>query len=192
MYPSEPATPVAPVRPALPTRAPAKDRDLVRQVAKRALRNLAPGDVPAPLTALLRSLVEGRAVSTITLPAPRAGAPSTLASSDATPPIVIVVATAPRDAEREAGRALGLTEREAEVAALAAQGFSAVNIAAALEIGESTVRTHLKRTYAKLGVFSRVELTRRLTAPSDDLVCVIRPTPAGDAPRAARPLQRVG
>lgn len=57
---------------------------------------------------------------------------------------------------------LGLSGREGEVALLAARGFTALNIAAHLNVAESTVKTHLKRVYRKLGVFSRVELTRTL------------------------------
>lgn len=51
---------------------------------------------------------------------------------------------------------------EAQVAALAAEGYQVLNIAARLGVSESTVRTHLRRVYAKLGVHSRVELARAL------------------------------
>ena len=56
----------------------------------------------------------------------------------------------------------GLSARETEVAALAAEGFSVVAIAHRLGIAESTVSSHLKRVYRKLGVCSRVELVARL------------------------------
>jgi len=56
----------------------------------------------------------------------------------------------------------GLSARETEVAALAADGFSVVAIAHRLGIAESTVSSHLKRVYRKLGVCSRVELVARL------------------------------
>lgn len=55
-----------------------------------------------------------------------------------------------------------LTTREGEIAALAAEGFSVVTIAHRLGIAESTVSSHLKRVYKKLGVCSRVELAARL------------------------------
>lgn len=54
-----------------------------------------------------------------------------------------------------------LTAREREVAELAAAGWLAREIAAALFIGERTVEGHLARVYARLGVRSKVELARR-------------------------------
>ena len=55
----------------------------------------------------------------------------------------------------------GLTRREQEVAALAARGASAREIADQLVIGERTVETHLANIYRKLNVRSRVELMAR-------------------------------
>lgn len=57
---------------------------------------------------------------------------------------------AARDAMRE------LTEREAEVAALVAQGQSNDDIAAQLYVSVSTVKAHLASIQAKLGVDNRV------------------------------------
>ena len=54
-----------------------------------------------------------------------------------------------------------LTPRELEVARLAAAGYSAREIGERLFIGERTVEGHLARAYAKLGVASKVELSRR-------------------------------
>jgi DNA-binding CsgD family transcriptional regulator/tetratricopeptide (TPR) repeat protein len=54
-----------------------------------------------------------------------------------------------------------LTPRERDVARLAAQGQTAPEIAGILVIGTRTVETHLVRIYAKLGVSSKRELTRR-------------------------------
>lgn len=70
-----------------------------------------------------------------------------------TPPVGRVALPAP---------SVGLSAREAEVAMYAARGFTALNIAARLNVAESTIKTHLKRVYKKLGVYSRVELTRKL------------------------------
>jgi DNA-binding CsgD family transcriptional regulator len=53
-----------------------------------------------------------------------------------------------------------LTNREREVARLAAEGASAKEIAERLFIGERTVETHLANAYAKLGIGSKVELVR--------------------------------
>lgn len=53
-----------------------------------------------------------------------------------------------------------LTLREREVAELAAQGYTARELAARLGIGERTVESHLAGVYAKLGVHSKLELVR--------------------------------
>lgn len=51
-----------------------------------------------------------------------------------------------------------LTQREAEVARMVANGCSDLNIAQSLKISENTVGSHLRRVYAKLGVHSRAEI----------------------------------
>jgi ATP/maltotriose-dependent transcriptional regulator MalT len=58
-----------------------------------------------------------------------------------------------------------LTDREREVATLAAQGWSNTRIAQRLVLSIRTVESHLYHTYAKLGVTSREELADRLFAP---------------------------
>lgn len=55
-----------------------------------------------------------------------------------------------------------LTAREADIASLAVVGYSVLSISSRLNIAESTVCTHLKRIYKKLGVRSRAELAWRL------------------------------
>lgn len=59
---------------------------------------------------------------------------------------------------------LNLTPREARVAITLAAGHPAADIARALECAESTVRTHLKRIYRKLGINKQTELVRRILA----------------------------
>jgi DNA-binding CsgD family transcriptional regulator len=54
--------------------------------------------------------------------------------------------------------AAGLTVREAEVARLVAGGASNAGIAATLSVTEATVKAHLTKIYAKLGVRSRTQL----------------------------------
>lgn len=62
------------------------------------------------------------------------------------------------DAPSPAGSHL-LTPREAELVVLLQQGSSNAEIAAALQVGVETVRTHARNIYRKLGVKSRLELT---------------------------------
>jgi DNA-binding NarL/FixJ family response regulator len=54
----------------------------------------------------------------------------------------------------------GLTGREAEVLTLIARGLANADIAAALFIGESTVKTHINNLFHKIGVRSRPEAIR--------------------------------
>lgn len=53
-----------------------------------------------------------------------------------------------------------LTEREREVADLAAAGLSNTEIARRLNVGSGTVKSHLHSVYDKLGVHSRYALMR--------------------------------
>jgi DNA-binding CsgD family transcriptional regulator len=74
------------------------------------------------------------------------------------------MATLPgRDEERPtAARISGLGPVESQVAQLAADGYTVLNIATRLDVSESTVRTHLHRVYVKLGVHGRAELATLL------------------------------
>ena len=56
-----------------------------------------------------------------------------------------------------------LSERERDISELVARGRSNKEVAAELFLSEKTIESTLTRIYAKLGVRSRVELTRRLT-----------------------------
>ena len=58
----------------------------------------------------------------------------------------------------------GLSPSERQVAELVAEGQSNREVAASLFLAERTVASHLTHVYAKLGVRSRTELTRRLTS----------------------------
>jgi DNA-binding NarL/FixJ family response regulator len=68
------------------------------------------------------------------------------------------VAALPALNDASPGRVPGLGASESAVARLAAEGFSVLNISARLGIAETTVKTHLRRLYVKLGVHSRAEL----------------------------------
>lgn len=54
-----------------------------------------------------------------------------------------------------------LTRRERQVAQLAADGYTAAQIATQLGIGVRTVETHLARSYPKLGITGKQQLLRR-------------------------------
>ena len=56
----------------------------------------------------------------------------------------------------------GLTPTESRVAVALATGQTAAGVAGELGCAESTVRTHVKRIYRKLGVRKQTELVRRV------------------------------
>jgi DNA-binding CsgD family transcriptional regulator len=62
------------------------------------------------------------------------------------------------DSARAALRRCGLTAREADVAELVGRGATNAEIARSLHVSEATVKTHLLRTFAKVGVRSRTQL----------------------------------
>ncbi|OZV78240.1 DNA-binding response regulator [Micromonospora echinospora] len=57
----------------------------------------------------------------------------------------------------------GLTQREAEVLGQLAQGRTNAEIAAALFVAETTVKTHINNAFAKIGARNRVEAARYAT-----------------------------
>ena len=59
-----------------------------------------------------------------------------------------------------AGATLGLTGMESQVAVLLAEGRSVAQIAAAMGRKESTIRTHVKHIFVKLGLSRQVDLVR--------------------------------
>ena len=59
----------------------------------------------------------------------------------------------------------GLSKREREIARLLVAGYSGVNVAAIAGLSENTVRTYVRRLYAKLAVSNRADLVRKLIAP---------------------------
>lgn len=74
----------------------------------------------------------------------------------------------------------GLSKREREIARLLVAGYSGVNVAAISGLSENTVRTYVRRLYAKLGVANRADLVRKLMTPepkSSSPSSVIAPPP---------------
>jgi DNA-binding CsgD family transcriptional regulator len=59
-----------------------------------------------------------------------------------------------------------LTPREAEIAALAAEGLASREIARLLGVSVRTVDNHLQHVYVKLGVSNRVALAQAIRRPS--------------------------
>ena len=55
------------------------------------------------------------------------------------------------------GKRDGLSERESQVLVLCAEGLRNREIAAALYVGNETVKTHMRNVFAKLGLRNRVE-----------------------------------
>ncbi|MDE5931049.1 MAG: LuxR C-terminal-related transcriptional regulator, partial [Lachnospiraceae bacterium] len=62
----------------------------------------------------------------------------------------------------EAYRMLGLTNREAELSILIEQGFSNAEIAAELNISETTVKKHISNIFEKLEVNKREQIKEKL------------------------------
>jgi DNA-binding CsgD family transcriptional regulator len=62
------------------------------------------------------------------------------------------------ESARAALQRCGLTAREIDVAELVGRGATNAEIARSLHVSEATVKTHLLRTFAKVGVRSRTQL----------------------------------
>lgn len=69
------------------------------------------------------------------------------------------------DAPKKPAPIEGLSKREREIARLLVAGYSGVNVAAISGLSENTVRTYVRRLYAKLGVNNRADLVRKLVSP---------------------------
>jgi DNA-binding CsgD family transcriptional regulator len=67
--------------------------------------------------------------------------------------------------KQQAAAMEGLSKREREIARLLVAGYSGVNVAAIAGLSENTVRTYVRRLYAKLSVSNRADLVRKLVSP---------------------------
>ena len=75
-----------------------------------------------------------------------------------------LLATGERARQRTARTETELTPQEAQIAELVSQGDSNRDIAAQLFLSPSTVDYHLRKVFRKLGVASRTQLARAMTA----------------------------
>lgn len=76
--------------------------------------------------------------------------------------IVALVAPEPSPVNRHKMKALGLSRRETDIIFLVAQGKTNKEISRELLISENTVKTYIKRLFAKCNVSSRTELVHTL------------------------------
>ncbi|HEY9374038.1 response regulator transcription factor [Streptomyces sp.] len=106
------------------------DADITRAIEAGATGYLLKAERPEELFAAIRSAAEGRTALSA--------------------PVASVVMDRMRGASRPS-----LTDRERDILAQLAQGLGNREIARALFISEATVKTHLGRIYAKLGVDTR-------------------------------------
>ena len=72
-----------------------------------------------------------------------------------------VRAPGPFSPDRRQQKTLGITERELEVLALVAGGFSNREIATQLFVSENTIKTHCARAFEKLGASRRTQAVQR-------------------------------
>jgi DNA-binding CsgD family transcriptional regulator len=95
------------------------------------------------------------------------------------------------DNEKQLKRLYGLTPSEAKIAELLASGTDLPKAAILLNIGLSTVRTHLQRIYGKTDTHHQSELVALLLAgPARLRVCYFRRTDEEDQDRSNRPSQQ--
>lgn len=73
---------------------------------------------------------------------------------------LVAALSRPEPPNRSATRPDGLTGREAEVIGLIGRGLSNAEIAAALFVGETTVKTHINNAFAKIGARNRADAVR--------------------------------
>jgi len=114
------------------------DRDVAQDVLERGASAFVSKHIdPRDLAAVLRQVVDGTVLSSL-------------------------VHSGENRSER-AAREAGLTERETDVLAALAEGWSNKQIAFQLHVGEQAVKYHLTNVYRKLETANRVEALRRAT-----------------------------
>lgn len=84
-------------------------------------------------------------------------APSVFSSDDRVALLLEVLPSRQREIVR-------LSARERTVAGLLVKGYTCLNIAAKLEVSETTIRTYVRRIYRKLGVADRLALSQMVSS----------------------------
>ena len=106
------------------------------------------------------------------------------AESTAWPVAALVLVVDPADGvavdPAAVGAVLGLTLSEARVAVQLAQGLSVREIAAATRRGESTIRWHVKQTFAKLGLSRQMQLVTLVRSLAGTPQAAKQPRPLRD------------
>jgi DNA-binding NarL/FixJ family response regulator len=152
-------------------------REHAERIARRSRLILLIGETePRAVTAMLLGPARGYVTYGHLEPAELLGAVRAVAGGLAwLCPVAASAATAAMRASAEPAAAPGpvpprwdhgLTEREREVLELLCRGMSNAAIATALALAEKTVKNHLSRSFAKLGVHNRVDAVRRLGVSS--------------------------
>ena len=157
---------------------PAAQAQLTRAVAEaRATRGEAVGfTMPAGESGQLRVVVRTLELESAEILGGRAGAVA-LYLTDSRRPI--------ETREEIVRRLFGLTAREAAVVCALAQGDDSRAIAARLDIGLETVKTHLKHVMQSVGVKRQAELVRALIS-SPAWIAAPQPAPAAPVRRRSR------
>jgi LuxR family maltose regulon positive regulatory protein len=150
-----------------------RDGTVLELLVLQALARSAGGDVPAALAALGRAVALGRAEGYVRVfadegPPMAALLKALLRRQPADPSVgyvrrLVAAATRgqPRPSAAQAGLLEPLSDRELDVLRLLATELGGPDIARELHVALSTVRTHTKSIYLKLGVSSRRAAVRR-------------------------------
>jgi DNA-binding CsgD family transcriptional regulator len=138
--------------------------------------------IPSALRSVAAKAAAGNGLASAAFPAPEGSwvvlHASPLAGNDDGVGVIIEGARPVTLSEVIAG-AYGLTPREREITALAAQGRSTKQISHTLDISPFTVQDHLKAVFAKVGVQSRAELVATIYVQHYDPHRGATPSPYG-------------
>jgi len=112
----------------------------------------------------LRSIAGRRGYAVTAAPLPRAAQGLHAGATCLVLLVVTDLSAAARPPERQLAELFGLTPAEARLVASLAQGMTRADYADAAGIAALTVKTHLARAFAKLGVNRESELVRLVLA----------------------------